>query len=102
MNLSATTGFSSLYVQYISTEYFSSYGFIDLLQNSLPLSTHILFGLRLDSSKVFIKALGIVIPFLSFKGITYVYLLKISITHNKKRITLLDLLINCISARSAP
>ena len=30
------------------------------------------------------------------------YLLKISITHNKKRIDLLNLLINCISARSAP
>ena len=41
-------------------------------------------------------------PFLSFKGITQAYLLKISITHNKKQITLLDLLINCISARSSP
>ena len=29
------------------------------------------------------------------------YLLKITITHNKKRIPLLNLLINCISARSA-
>ena len=43
----------------------------------------------------------IVIPFLSFKGITHAYLLKISITHNKKRIPLLNLLINYISARSA-
>ena len=68
----------------------------------LPLFTHILFGLRLDSSKVFWKALVIVIPFLSLKGITNVYLLKISITHNKKRIPWLNLLINCISARSIP
>ena len=30
------------------------------------------------------------------------YLLKISITHNKKRIPLLNLLVNYISARSAP
>ena len=42
-----------------------------------------------------------VIPFLYFKGITHAYLLKMSITHDKKRIPLLNLLINCISARSA-
>ena len=30
------------------------------------------------------------------------YLLKISITHNQKRIHLLNFLINCTSARSAP
>ena len=41
-----------------------------------------------------------VVPFLSFKGITHAYLLKISITHNKKRIPLLNLLINSISERS--
>ena len=40
--------------------------------------------------------------FLLFKGATHAYLLKISITHNKKRIPLLNLLINCISARSEP
>ena len=39
--------------------------------------------------------------FLSFKGITHAYLLKMSITHNKKTIPLLNLLINYISARSA-
>ena len=33
---------------------------------------------------------------------THAYLLKISITHNKKRIHLLNLLISCISARSVP
>ena len=39
--------------------------------------------------------------FLFLKGITHTYLLKISITHNKKRILLLSLLICCISGRSA-
>ena len=33
--------------------------FIDLLQNSLPLFIHILFGLRLDSSKFFLKSIFI-------------------------------------------
>ena len=32
----------------------------------------------------------------------HAYLLKMSITHNKKRIFLLNLLISCISARSVP
>ena len=41
-------------------------------------------------------------PFLSFKGITHTYLLKISITRNKNLIPLLNFLINCISAKSAP
>ena len=41
-------------------------------------------------------------PFLSFKGITYAYLLQISITHNKNLNLLLNLLINYISVRSAP
>ena len=40
--------------------------------------------------------------FLSFKVIRHAHSLKISITHNKKRIPLLNLLINYISARSAP
>ena len=42
------------------------------------------------------------LPFLSFKGTTQAYLLKISITHNKNLIPLLYLLNNCISAKSAP
>ena len=42
------------------------------------------------------------LPFLSFKGIAHAYLLKISIAHNKKWTPLLNLLINYISARSAP
>ena len=41
-------------------------------------------------------------PSLSFKGTTQAYLLKISITHNKNLIPLLYLLINRISAKSAP
>ena len=47
---------------------------------------HILFGLKLDFLIFLKKALVIVIPFLPFKGITHACLLKISITHNKKRI----------------
>ena len=39
---------------------------------------------------------------LSFKGATHLYLLKVSVTHNKNRILLLNLLINDISAISAP
>ena len=38
------------------------------------------------------------IPFLSFKGTTQAYLIKISITHNKNLNLLLNFLINCISA----
>ena len=36
-------------------------------------------------------------PFLSFKGITLAYLLKILITHNKNLNPLLNLLNNCIN-----
>ena len=66
------------------------------------LSTQILIDLRLDSSNFFLKTLVIVVYFLSFKIITHAYLLKLSIKHHKKRIPLLNLLINCISARAAP
>ena len=42
-------------------------------------------------------------PFLSFKGITQAYLLKISKnTHNKNLNPLLNLLNSCISAKSTP
>ena len=41
---------------------------------TLPLPTHILFGLHFDSSKIFWKALVIVIP-LSFKGKIHTYLI---------------------------
>ena len=53
MNISATTDFLSLCVEYISISFFSSHDIIDLLSNSLSLSTNILFGLRFDSSKIF-------------------------------------------------
>ena len=42
------------------------------------------------------------ISFISFKGTTHAYLLKILLTYNEKRIRPLNLLINCISARSVP
>ena len=44
------------------------------------LFSHTFFSLRLDSSKIFWKALIIVMSFLSFKRISHAYLLKISIT----------------------
>ena len=91
-----------LCAEYISMSFFSNDDFINLSQYSLPLSTHILFGLRFDSFQIFWKELVIVIAFLSFKGIAHAYLLKISITPNKNLNTLLNLLINCVSARSAP
>ena len=100
--LSPTTDFPSLFVEYFPIASFSSYDFIDLLWSSKPLSPHVLFGLRLDYFKVFWKPLVIVLPFLFFKGIMHACLLKISITHNKKQISLLNLLINCISTRSVP
>ena len=50
----------------------------------------------------FLKSISNCNNFLSFKGITHAYLLKISIAHNKKWIPLLDFLINCISSRLAP
>ena len=67
----------------------------------MPLCTHILFGLQFDSSKLFRKALVIAIPFLSFKGMTHLYLLNILITRHKTRNRLLNFFINCISERSA-
>ena len=51
----------------------------------------------------FWNALTIVIPVLSFKGTTQAYLQKISIAHTQRNLNpLLDLLIDCISAKSAP
>ena len=61
-----------------------------------------LLGLRFDSVKTFWKGLVIIIPFYLFKGITHAYLLQMSITHNKNLNPLLNLLINCIFASSAP
>ena len=49
-----------------------------------------------------LKSISTCNAFFQFKGITHVYFLRISIRYNKKWIPLLNLLINCISARSAP
>ena len=102
INLSTITDFPSLCVKYISISLSCNPDFIDPLENSLHSSTHILRVLLLVSSKNFRKALVIVIPVISFKGTTHAYLLKISITYNKKRILLLNVLLNCILARSTP
>ena len=101
INLSTTIDFSSLCFEYISISLSYNHDVTDLLYNSLPLFSHILFSLCLNSSQIFWKALVIVIPFISFKEIIHVYLLKISITHNQKQIPLLNLLVNFISAKSA-
>ena len=66
------------------------------------LNPHILLRLRFDSYQKFSKALVIIIPFLSFKETNHGYVLTLSITHNKKRILLLNFVINCISVKSAP
>ena len=49
---------------------------------------------------IFLNALTILVPFLSFIGTTYAYLLNKSIAHNKYLIPLLYLLSDCISAKS--
>ena len=76
---------------------------IDLLRNSLPYSTYILFGLHpCNSSKKFWEGLVIVISFLSFKWTIHGNLLQISIAHNKNWNPLLNFHITCVSARSLP
>ena len=62
--------------------------------------SYILFNLCQDSLKVFLKVLINVIPFLSFKGAAFAYLLKLLTTHKKSRNPLFYVLINCISAIS--
>ena len=42
-----------------------------------------LFYLRLHSFTILIKAFRSLLPFLSVKGLTHVYLVKTSMTHNK-------------------
>ena len=67
INLSAATDFPLLCVEYISIWCFASNHFIHLLEkNSLHWSTHFLFSLWFDSSRIFWN----VFSFLSFKGIT--------------------------------
>ena len=81
INLSAATDFPSLCVDCTSISLSCNHNFIDLLQNLLPLSTHILLGLHMALLKTFRKALVTAITFLSFKGTTHACLLKISMTH---------------------
>ena len=50
----------------------------------------------------FLNALTILVPFLSFKGITHAYLLNKSIAHDKYLTPLLYLLNDCTSAKSTP
>ena len=71
MNLLAITDFPPLCVKCIFLSLFCKIDFI----RSLSLSTHILFGLPVDSFEIPWKALVIVIPFLSFKGIIHAHLL---------------------------
>ena len=75
MNLSATINFSLLCIEYISISLSCNHDIIDLLQNLLPLSNHVLFGLQLNSSDIWCKELVIIIPFLSFKEKTHAKLL---------------------------
>ena len=102
INLSAATNFPSLCIEYVSISLSFNHFLKEILSNSLPLSTYILFGIVLDSFKNFWKALVIVISYLSFKATTQAYLLKILITHNKNLNPLLNLFINCISANQPP
>ena len=57
------TDFPSLCVGHSFISLFYKTDFIDLLQNSLPLSIHLLLGFRLDSFKIVWKALVIVVLF---------------------------------------
>ena len=84
MNLSG--GFSSfMYWMYFYIAILQPWFYIlyCIFQSSLPLSAHVLYGLLLNSSKTFWKASVIVIPFLSFKGTTHVYLQRILMIHNE-------------------
>ena len=110
MHFSATTDFSSLFAKYISMLLIFKNLLKRILQNSSPLSSHILFGwhpfdfalLFSEMSKIFLNALIIVIPFVSFKGKTHAYFLKRSIARNKYLFPLFYLLNDCISAKSTP
>ena len=76
INFSPTADFHSLCFEYIFISLSYNHDLIDILRNQLPLSTHILFGLRLNSSNIFWEALVILIPFLSFKGAAHACFLK--------------------------
>ena len=71
------------------------------MKNYFPLSTHHLFGFRLDSFTILIKALRTVSPFLPFEGLTHAYLMKTCITHNRYLIFFSFEDSDSISAKSA-
>ena len=111
MNLSASTDFLLLCVEYISIPLFCKnnckihclclpiFCLICILIHLKP--THILFGLCFDSFKNFWKALVIITPFLSLKGVNKSCIFAINFTNNCKIWNpLSNLLISCISARS--
>ena len=107
ITVSTTTDFLSLCAEWISISLSCSHDLTDLLQNSLPLLTllplplYVWITTRIIQN-IFWKILVIVTSFLSFKGKTHVYLLTLSITHNKNQIPLLLLLINYTYAITAP
>ena len=76
INLSATTDFCSLNIEYISVLFIFKKSVKELL------STYILFSF-LPCEIIFWKALTVLVPLLFFKVITHAYLLKISIVHNE-------------------
>ena len=53
------------------------------MHKSIPWSIQNLFGLRLDSLTILIKAFKTVLPYSSIKGLAHAYLVKTSMTHNK-------------------
>ena len=59
-----------------------------------------MYDFLFKSSDILWNALTIATPSLTFKRTSQAYLVKISKTHNKNLISLLHLLINCMSAKS--
>ena len=53
MNLLAKTDLLSLCIEHNSIAIFCNHDFIDILSNSVPLSTHILFDFLLDLFAIF-------------------------------------------------
>ena len=74
MSLSAITDFPSLYAEYVSTSLLQKWFYWSIVKFTAFIYPYLL-DLRFDSSKHFWKALVIIIPFLSFKGINHEYLL---------------------------
>ena len=100
LNLSTTELLiSELLVEYSLILFSFNRSYTFLLQNSLPRSVH--KHLNFLSLKIFCKAFLTLIPFLSFKGITQLYLENISIHVNKYRYPLFNLASFCISTKSA-